>query len=137
MVITCIQSVPITYVGKDGNKKTVFTRPGSRDYPEINHKDPMVAEQLRVYRKHSKIGFNELLATDLEILEGMKDVKAEDKPKELLKAVTIKPSPVGKVNKGKKKKKNGSNPKPVKAASPKSGSAEPKKDPGKGAGKVS
>jgi hypothetical protein len=136
MVITCIQSVPITYVGKDGIKKTVFTRPGSRDYPEIDHKDPMVAEQLRVYRKHSKIGFNELLATDLEILEGMKDVPAEDKPKELLKAVMVKPSPVGRVNKG-KKKKNGSNSKPAKAAPPKSGGAEPKKDPGKGEGKVS
>ena len=132
MVITCIQSVPITYVGKDGNKKTVFTRPGSYDYPEIDHKDPMVAEQLRVYRKHSKIGFNELLTTDLEILKGMKNVAPEDKPKELLKAITIKPSPVGKVNKG--KKKNGSNPKPVSAAPSKSGSVEPKKDSGKSKG---
>ena len=136
MIITCIQSVPITYVGKDGTKKTVFTRPGSYDYPEIDHKDPMVAEQLRVYRKHSKIGFNELLATDLEILKEMKDVPAEDKPKELLKAVTVKPSPVGKVNKG-KKKSGGSNPKPISAAPSKSGSAEPKKNPGKGEGKVS
>jgi hypothetical protein len=133
MIITCIQSVPITYVGKDGIKKTVFTRPGSYDYPEIDHKDPMVAEQLRVYRKHSKIGFNELLNSDLEILKGMGDVPAEDKPKELLKAVTIKPSPVGKVVKG-KKKKDGSNPKPAIAASPKSGSAESKKDSGKSKG---
>ena len=115
MVITCVMSVPLTYIDKDGNPETVVLRPGSHNYPMLDHKDPEIAKQLRVYRKHGRIGFDELLETDVEILKKMDpSLKPEEKAKELLKAVSLKPSPVGKVVKG--KKKNGGNNKPAKTA---------------------
>lgn len=102
MIITCIQAVPIAYTDKEGVKRTVVTRPGSHQYPMLDHKDSSVMEQLRVYRKHSRIGFDELLETDLPILAKM-DRNEKQKAKKLLEAVTLKPSPVGRLVKGKKK----------------------------------
>jgi hypothetical protein len=102
MIITCIMALPIAYTDDEGVKRTVVTRPGSHDYPMLNHKDPAVAEQLRVYRKHSRIGFDELLETDLPILAKMPK-NEKQKAKKLLKEVTLKPSPVGRLVKGKKK----------------------------------
>jgi len=125
-------SVPITYTDADGNKKTVVTRPGSHDYPMLDHKDPQVAEQLRVYRKHSRIGFDELLATDLEILKKMDPaIKGNDRAKALLEAVSLKKSPVGKVVKKKKAKKSGNDSKSPAPVAPKNATVGPAKNSGK------
>lgn len=86
---------------KDGKVKKVLTRPGSYSYPMLDHTDPMVAEQLRVFRKHTRIGFDEILESDKPVLAGM----AKDDPKKaekLLEKTGLQPSPVGRTVKGKK-----------------------------------
>lgn len=130
MIITCLQRVPIHY-REDGKPKIIWTEPGSRNYP-IDYKDPMVAEQLRVYRKHGRIGFDELLDTDVEILKTIDpELPPEEKAKALKAAVTIKPSPVGRIVK-KKKRSNGTRTvKSGAAAKAKDVKPEPKKDPSK------
>lgn len=74
MKITSKMALPVTVNDKDGKKKTIVIRPGVHEYKEINHKDPMVAEQLRVLRKHTEkngIQFAELLPCDVVALKGM------------------------------------------------------------------
>jgi len=39
---------------------------GEHNYPEINHKDPDTANQLRIYRDMGKISFTEILDGDKE-----------------------------------------------------------------------
>lgn len=103
MIITCLEFQEIAYPGKDGNTKKVNIRPGSYDYPMLDHKEPMVAEQLRVLRKHSRIGFDEILETDRPVLAAMpKD--EPNKAKKLLEETGIKPSPVGREVKGSAKR---------------------------------
>lgn len=97
MKITSVSVLPILIPGKPA----VWLKIGTHDY-NISHKDPAIAEQLRVYRKHRKIGFDELLESDAAVLATLKDVKPEDKPKALIAAVSLKPSPVGRVVKGEK-----------------------------------
>ena len=82
MKITSVSVLPILIPGKSA----VWLKIGTHDY-NLDHKDPQIAEQLRVYRKHRKIGFDELLESDVAVLASMKNVKPEDKPKELLAAV--------------------------------------------------
>lgn len=64
MIITTVMSVPVSYKDKDGKVKQVALKPGSHSYPMLNHKDPMVAEQLRIFQKHGRIGFDEILAVE-------------------------------------------------------------------------
>lgn len=78
MVITCVMSVPISYRDKDGKIKRVALRPGSHNYPMLNHKDPLVAEQLRVFQKHNRIGFDEILTVEKPVVE---EPKVEEKPR--------------------------------------------------------
>lgn len=129
MKITCLQPLEIAYPDKDGNVKKVLTRPGSHEYPMLDHKDPMVAEQLRVFRKHTRIGFDEILESDKPILAEMKDEK--DKAAKLLEKSGLQPSPVGRIVKGKKDARR--NPKSTKSTS----KTVEKRDPDKSGRKVS
>lgn len=127
MIITCVMSLPVSYTDKDGKPKTVLLRPGSHNYPMLDHKDPRVAEQLRVYRKHHRIGFDELLATDVEILKKIDpNLSEEEKAKDLIKQVMVKPPS--------KVKKNGSNRRQDKSAPAKSSESDKKENSGKGKG---
>jgi hypothetical protein len=69
MQITSKSFIEITTYNTDANGKEVrgltTIRPGKHDYQTINHKDPRVAEQLRIFRKHGRISFDELLASDI------------------------------------------------------------------------
>ena len=105
MKITCLMPLEIAYKDEDGKTKKVLTRPGSYDYPMLDHKCPMVAEQLRVLRKHTRIGFDEILESDKPILEEIKEEK--DKAKRLLEKSGLQPSPVGREVKGKKRARGG------------------------------
>lgn len=81
MIITSKMSLPLTVfrTGKNGKetKKTIRLCPGKRSYPQVDHKDPRVAEQLRVMRKHGRISFDELLASDVELLKNIKGTPEE------------------------------------------------------------
>jgi len=118
MKITSVSVLPILIPGKPA----VWLKIGTQDY-KLDHKDPAIAEQLRVYRKHRKIGFDEILESDAAVLAALKDVKPEDQPKALIAAVTLQPSPVGKVVKAEK-----SNVKRPEKLENSSGNARAKKD---------
>jgi hypothetical protein len=62
--------------GADGTetRKKIRVHPGSREYPQINHKDPRVASQLEIFRKHKVFSFAEILPGDL-----VKEVDADGK----------------------------------------------------------
>jgi hypothetical protein len=102
MIITSKMSLPLTVfkAEKDGreSKKTIRLCPGKRSYPQVDHKDPRVAEQLRVMRKHGRISFDELLASDVELLKNMKGTP-EEKAAALKAATSTKPpQPIVKVS---------------------------------------
>lgn len=83
MIITTVRSdltITTSKKDKDGRKIVVRLRPGSRDYKDIDHDDPMVSEQLRIMRKHNAIGFDELLPADMEALAALpEDATADEK----------------------------------------------------------
>jgi len=79
MIITSKMILPLTVFRKDINGKeireTIMLRPGKHSYQNVNHKDPRVAEQLRVLRKHTHkngVWFDELLPSDVELMSKMK-----------------------------------------------------------------
>lgn len=65
MVITSLVRLPVmtTTHGK------VWVEVGSKDYPTLTVKDPLVARQLREYRGQRKIGFDELLPEDVAAMQ--------------------------------------------------------------------
>jgi len=89
MQITAMSSLPINYRDKKGNENLIILKPGKHSYPKLDYKDPMVAEQLRIYRKHRSIGFDELLACDQEMLKSING-KPDEKLGKLVEAFTIK-----------------------------------------------
>lgn len=101
MIITCMQSFDVAYTDRDGKVKKAVLRPGSRNYPMLNHKDPVVAEQLRVLRKHHRIAFDEILPDPVEtkvvdLLEKSavkKNDRGNKKNKKKVKEITEKRDP--------------------------------------------
>lgn len=98
MKILSIAALPVAVTKEDGVVDKVVILPGMWDY-KIDHKDPQVAEQLRVYRKHGKITFEELLPSDVELLKGIKG-STNDKFAELRRMTTRQPSPAKREVKG-------------------------------------
>lgn len=101
MKIKTMRSLPITaYINvpeksgkKDytkGDRKIIDLRPGNSRYPEVDHRDPRVAAQLRIYRKHSAISFDELLPCDVEVLKKSGAKTADERLVVLKKAIGIK-----------------------------------------------
>lgn len=100
MIIKSRMSLPITIWRKqaDGSEKrdVVVLKPGEHNYRDIDPKDPRVAEQLRVFRKHSDrngVQFEELLPTDVEIMKKLKG-SPQEKAEQLKVATSTKPHPV-------------------------------------------
>lgn len=62
--------------GADGTetRKKIRVHPGRGEYPQIDHKDPRVASQLEIFRKHKVFSFAEILPGDV-----VKEVDAEGK----------------------------------------------------------
>lgn len=94
MFITCLKTPPpIPYHDGKGVLQLVVLRPGKHNYPDLDPKDPILAETLRVLRKHHKVAFDELLPGDHDILatcpKGKKPVD------HLAEKMLIQPSPVG------------------------------------------
>jgi len=108
MFIECAISQTVPYEDARGTVETIALRPGRHNYPMLNPTDPLLADTLRVLRKHSKVRFDDLLPSDKEILKGKPDgVDAVDY---LAEKVLLKPSPVGRgPSKMAKKKKVKSN----------------------------
>lgn len=102
MVITCMEPFEIVYADKEGKIKRQVLRPGSHNYPMLDHKDPRVAEQLRVLRKHKRIGFDEILPSDESVLASM-DIDEPNKAAKLLEKTGLQPKPAGRKVKGEKK----------------------------------
>ena len=49
------------------------------NYRDLSLKDPVVAQQLKIHRKHGAVSFDELFPEDVTLLKGM--AKASDKEK--------------------------------------------------------
>jgi hypothetical protein len=84
MIITSKMLLPLTVFRKDKSGKeireTIMLRPGKHSYQNVNHKDPRVAEQLRVLRKHTSrngVWFDELLPSDIELMSKTKGTPTE------------------------------------------------------------
>jgi hypothetical protein len=84
MIITSKMVLPLTVFRKNKSGKeireTIMLRPGRHSYQNVNHKDPRVAEQLRVLRKHTSrngVWFDELLPSDVELMSKMKGTPEE------------------------------------------------------------
>jgi hypothetical protein len=99
MIITSKMVLPLTVFRKDKNGKevreTIMLRPGRHSYKNVNHKDPRVAEQLRVLRKHTSrngVWFDELLPSDIELMSNTKGTPVE-------KAATIMAATTGPIRK--------------------------------------
>lgn len=110
----------------DGVGNTIDIVIGTRAY-RLDHKNPVVAEQLRIHRKHGRISFNELLPCDIAVGDATEG-KAADKVAAMKAAANLKPSPVGKKVKGEKNVRKSPQPAPT---------TQPKKGRDKSDGKVS
>ncbi len=114
MIITCVLSQNVPYRDEAGVSQMCTLRPGSHNYPQLRPKnDPLLADTLRVLRKHHKISFDDLLPSDLEVLKSVPP--GVDRIEYLAEKVLLKPNPKGRKNPGKKTGKavkNGSNPRP-------------------------
>jgi hypothetical protein len=91
MIIETLGTLLISWRDEKGDKKIVKLLPGRHNY-NLDIGIPIVAEQLRVYRKHKVIRFDELLPSDMPILKKIPD--GANKSKELTEKVILKPSPV-------------------------------------------
>jgi len=95
MFITCLKPPPpIPYHDRKGVLQLVTLRPGGHNYPDLYPKnDAILAETLRVLRKHHKISFDDLLPGDNEILKSCP--KGKKPVDHLAEKVLIQPTPVG------------------------------------------
>lgn len=72
MRIATKMKLPIKHDGKVTDIKPLELDPKNPgfgkpvEYRDIDHRNPQVAQQLRVYRKHGKIRFDELLKCDVD-----------------------------------------------------------------------
>lgn len=80
-------------------------RPGKHNYPMLKPKnDPLLADTLRVLRKHRKIRFDDMLPSDTEVLKNVPT--GVDVTEYLADKVLLKPNPKGRKVSGKKTVKN-------------------------------
>lgn len=106
MRIATKKKLPITHDGKVTEIKPLKLDPANPgfslqvNYKEINHNDPVVADQLFIFRKHGFIKFDEILYQDKKIVKEIlddKNVKPEDTDAAIKKAIAekqgLKPSP--------------------------------------------
>ena len=56
------------------------------NYRDLSLKDPVVAQQLRIHRKHGAVSFDELFPEDVTLLKGMAKASDKEKARALLKA---------------------------------------------------
>jgi hypothetical protein len=99
MIIETLGTLLISWRDEKGDKKIVKLLPGRHNY-KLDMGIPIVAEQLRVYRKHKVIRFGELLPSDMSVLK--KILEDTNKLNELTKKVILKPSAVKVRNKSDK-----------------------------------
>jgi hypothetical protein len=105
MQITCAMSKIVQYIDRDGTVKQCVLRPGKHNYPMLKPKnDPMLADTLRVLRKHKHISFDDLLPSDAEVLKNAPP--GADKTAYLADKVLLRPSPKGRKTDKKKAVKN-------------------------------
>ena len=94
MKITCVISQNVPYTDVYGEMKQCTIRPGKHNYPMLRPKnDLLLAEALRVLRKHHKVAFDDLLPSDQEILKSCP--QGVDRTEYLAEKVLLKPSPKG------------------------------------------
>jgi hypothetical protein len=99
MIIETLGTLLISWRNEKGDKKVVKLLPGKHNY-NLDLNIPIVAEQLRVYRKHKVIRFGELLPSDMSVLK--KIPEGTNKSKELTGKVILKSPPVKVRNKSDK-----------------------------------
>lgn len=94
MRIKCAMSRNVPYKDAKGVLQLCTLQPGEHNYPMLNGSDPLLAEELRVLRKHHQVSFDELLPGDHKHLKSVP--KGVDPVDHLAKQVLLKDSPVGK-----------------------------------------
>jgi hypothetical protein len=113
MRIATKMKLPIRHNGKVTDIKPLELDPKNPgfgkpvEYREIDHKDPEVAQQLRIYRKHGKIQFAELLPCDVAAAEKFLEGNPKATPLEVNAAIKaaqgLQPKPAGRLVAGAKK----------------------------------
>ena len=94
MKIKCAMSKNVPYTDAKGGLQLCALRPGEHNYPMLRPSDPVLAEELRVLRKHRHVAFDDLLSGDHEHLKSCPEgVEPVD---HLAKQVLLKEIPVGK-----------------------------------------
>ena len=89
MIIESKKVVQVTFY-EDGKQKIMSLLPGKRNYSKFHPEtDPVLANQLYVFRKHGLISFDKLLPQDKEILKDIPE--GPEKFKELARRVHLKP----------------------------------------------
>lgn len=56
------------------------------NYRDLSLQDPVVAQQLKIHRKHGAVSFDELFPEDVTLLKGMAKASDNEKARALLKA---------------------------------------------------